>query len=106
MRIAVALLICCVTPVWVAAQPALPVLPRNDATLTIGWAGSEYELSRYDRWHGSLLVAGGVGRYWTDHLKTELEVGWSTPGKDEIYEDITYLGALTYAAADHRSNDL
>jgi hypothetical protein len=106
MPIAVAVLISCVTPAWVAAQPAPPILPKNDATLTIGWAGSEYELSRYDTWRGSLLFAANVGHYWTDHLKTEFETGWSNPGIDEIYEDITYLGALTYAVVDHRSHDV
>ena len=106
MRIAAAVLMCCVMPGGVAAQPVPPALPKHDATLTIGWAGSEYELSRYDRWRASLLVGGSVGHFWTDHLKTEFEAGWSNPGKAEIYEDITYLGALTYAEADHRSHDL
>ena len=106
MRLAVAVLICCVVPVWVAAQPAPPSLPKHDATLTIGWAGSEYELSRYDTWRGSLLVAASVGHYWTDHLKTEFEAGWTNPGKAELYEDIIYQGASTYIELDHRSYDL
>ncbi len=106
MRIALILVICCGVPSWVSAQPVPPTLPRNDATITVGWAGSEYDLSRYDSWRQSLLVGTSAGHYWTDHLKTEIEVGWSNPGKAEIYEDITYSGALTYAVVDHRSHDI
>jgi hypothetical protein len=55
MRTAVAVLMGCLTPACAAAQPAPPVRPKNDITVTIGWTGSEFDLSRYDNWREGLL---------------------------------------------------
>jgi len=106
MRLAVVLLVCAIAPASVSAQPISIQLPRNDASVTIGWAGGEYELSRYDNWRGSFLVAAGGGHYWTDHVKTELDVSWTNTGQRQVYEDLQFLGGVTYATAIHRARDI
>lgn len=71
-----------------AAAQAVPAFrpPRADAAAYLGWFGAnKSELNGYDDWykrvwHGSL----SAGYYWTEHLKTELDVGGTTRG--EIYE--------------------
>jgi opacity protein-like surface antigen len=106
MRVIAAMFVCCIVPAAAAAQSAAPQLPKNDLSLSIGWAGSDFQLTRYDSWRGSVLVGAGAGHYWTDHLKTEVEFGWFDPGRDEIYENLDYLGTSTYAVADHTARDL
>jgi len=105
MRIAAAVMLCWVAPASAGAQTAPVVLPDNDTIVAVGWTGSEHELQTYDSWHGGLLVSIAAGHYWTDHLKTEFEAGWSTTGTNEVFEDINYAGALTYALTDHRARD-
>ena len=62
------------------AHAQTPQLPRHDATISVGWFGQQYPgLERYDRWHQSLLSGAGVGRYWTAHLKSEVEASWLSP---------------------------
>ncbi len=107
MRVVGAIVMCCALPAWAAAQPAAQPLPKNDISIAIGWAGSDFELSRYDAWRGSVLVSASAGHYWTDHAKTELELGWIDPGRDEIYENFEYPGGgSTFAVADHTARDL
>jgi hypothetical protein len=62
------------------AQPAPAArspLVRADVQGTLGWFNAESNISnRYDEWYNRSLYGGaGFGWYWTDHLKTELEVG-------------------------------
>jgi hypothetical protein len=81
-------------------------LPRHDATLSIGWSGAEYGVEDYDRWRGSLLLGVGVGRYWTDHLKTEIEAGWNSRSNGEIYEEVIVGGTPAYGLANYRVGDI
>jgi opacity protein-like surface antigen len=106
MRVLLAVLICGVTPAWAAAQIAPPTLPGNDTTLSVGWAGAEHETQEQRRWHGNLLVGLSGGRYWTDHLKTEVEASWNSGQTHQVYETIERQGGYTYALSEYRAHDL
>jgi hypothetical protein len=103
MRLIVAILAGVLWPSWSGAQPALP---DNDATVTVGWAGSEYRLDDYDRWRGSLLLGVSGGHYWTDHAKTDIEVGWNSAANSETYQDLVVGGVRTSTRATYRARDL
>lgn len=69
------------TGAWDAAsaQPTPPPLPKHDVTVLGGW-GAIHNLDErdYDAWDGVAVAAIEVGRYWTDHLKTEVQVQTTT----------------------------
>ena len=100
-----ATLMCAVTPAWAAAQTVAATLPDNDITISTGWAGAEHTVYEERRWHGSLLLGVRAGRYWTDHLKTEVEASWDSPRTREVYENIERQGGYTYALSDYRAHD-
>jgi hypothetical protein len=61
-----------------AAQDRSP-LARGDVSGTAGWiAVNTTEFESYNDWHGQGLFTFGAGWYWTDHLKTDVEIGTST----------------------------
>ncbi|HKY22594.1 MAG TPA: outer membrane beta-barrel protein [Vicinamibacterales bacterium] len=103
MRLFIPVLFCVAFPAWSEAQIALP---RNDATFSIGWAGSEHGLSDYDRWDASLFLGAGGGHYWTDHLKTEVEAGWHHTVDKETYSEIIIGGLRTSGHSRHRTRDV
>ncbi len=102
MRVMIAILSLVILPSRGEAQVELA---RNDTTLSVGWAGSEYALSDYDRWRGSLFLSVTGGHYWTDHLKTEIEAGWSSRVNDETYELVTVRNVPSYGRATYRIRD-
>ncbi len=73
----------------VDAQTPVPPSPiaRWDVTGTLGWFNankSDASRESYNDWYNSSLYGGlGVGWYWTDHHKTELDFGATTGG--DIY---------------------
>ena len=103
MRLIGVVLASVLLPSWCAAQVPLP---RNDATLSLGWSGSQHRLEDYDRWHGSLFVGANSGRYWTDHFKTDIEAGWHSRSKTETFHEITVGGVETYALATVQVRDV
>ena len=75
MRWIITLAICALLPATAHPQDIAP-LPRNEASIVIGWSGSLFDAAdRYDRWGSSFLAGVGAAHYWTDHLKTEMEAG-------------------------------
>jgi hypothetical protein len=42
---------------------------------------NETELGGWDNWYSVAAVHGSAGRYWTPHLKTELDIGTAGQGK-------------------------
>jgi len=70
-----------VAPVAASAQtPA----QRADLTASVGsYSAYQREAERYDRWGHSALGSLRAGYYWTDHLKTEVEIAWT--GEREAY---------------------
>ncbi len=90
------------------AQPAGPI-QRIDLTGAVGSFSSRHlHDDPYDQWGTSALATLTGGYYWTDHLKTEVEVGWtgerrvfgSEPaGRDlppfvRIFQEHTYRSTL------------
>lgn len=53
-----------------------------------------------DDWHGSLFGGASVGWYWTDHLKTEVDVGAHTPITAYRYRKITIEGRPNFVASE------
>jgi hypothetical protein len=102
-------MMCCLAaPVASAqAQDAGARLPQHDIAFAVGWAGAEYNTSSsYDRWRGSVLLNLTAGRYWTDHLKTEFEVGWLDTSTTEVYTDLEIRGVPTYALVEFDARDI
>src|SRR6266576_798198 len=98
----VVLAVCGISVVNARAQSA-PPLPRNDGTMSIGWFGAQYPgLEGYDRWHQSLFSGASGGRYWTDHLKTEVEAAWLSHVSVDSYEQEDLAGATAYVRTAYR----
>jgi hypothetical protein len=95
-------------PIAARGQTPTPSLFRADATTSIGW----FTANRVEadnccaNWSSSLFKGIGGGYYWTDHLKSEIEVAWPGPtqaftypgsrpfvdGSTLVYEEHTYRG--------------
>jgi len=95
-------------PVAARGQTATPSLFRADAATSIGW----FTANRVEaenccaNWSSSLFKGIGAGYYWTDHLKSEIEIAWPGPtqaftypdarpfidGNTLVYEEHTYRG--------------
>ena len=102
MRVVLAMLIVSVTPAFAAAQPSLPA---NDVQTAIGWSGADHEHIEHRQWYGSLLAGLSVGHYWSDHAKTEVDTGWSSPGSRELFENIEREGYTAYAISHYKARD-
>jgi hypothetical protein len=79
-------------PTAAAAQQAPSPAMRADVSGTVGWLAVDANSAEYfgnHDWASSLFAAATAGWYWTDHLKSEVEVGAgteaSTYGSDQIY---------------------
>jgi hypothetical protein len=83
-------------------------LPRNDVSISIGWSGASFPASdEYNQWGSRFYAGGGVAHYWTDHLKTEAELGWFSPVRNESYEPVVFPdGSSSYARSDYVFRDL
>ena len=103
MRSAIVMLTSVLLPAWAEAQVTLP---RNEAVVSVAWAGSAYALNSYDRWEGSLFLSASAGRYWTHYLKTDIEAAWTSAAEGETSEHVTIGGVNTFAQGHHRSQDV
>jgi hypothetical protein len=95
-------------PLTARGQAAAPSLFRADAGASIGWFTTNHvEPDRCcANWSSSLFKGVSGGYYWTDHLKSEIEVAWPGPtnaftypgarslvdGEPLVYEEHTYRG--------------
>jgi hypothetical protein len=82
------------------AQP----IARADAAGVLGWFNAnEPEISSYNDWYHRSAYGGAIlGWYWTDHLKTEVEVGATSPGELYGAQTIDVDGQRAYASSEHR----
>src|SRR5262245_12997341 len=68
-----------------AQTPAPPVkLPRADAQFVIGWQNlhKEQPQDHYNDWLNDIFYgAAGAGWYWTDNIKTQVDVGAGSRGR-------------------------
>jgi hypothetical protein len=86
----------------VNAQTAAPLV-RGDLAGSAGWLVVAKELSADaggKDWHGSAFGAASAGWYWTDHLKTEIDVGAGTGATAYHYRQVTIEGRPNYLASE------
>ncbi len=83
-----AVVVLAVTPVARAQGVGGPV-SRGDASVTLGWLNVDkagVDGSRgYNDWYRSLYGGAGLGWYWTDHWKTEIDGGVSSSAELNVY---------------------
>jgi hypothetical protein len=79
-------------------------LVRGDLSGTAGWLSAETVInSPYDSkdWHSSLFGTVSAGWYWTDNLKTEIDVGAGTQATAYRFEYVVIDGRQTYRNSDY-----
>jgi len=93
-------------PAAASAQASAPsvALPRRDITFTVGWQngnGTRFGAQDYDEWYHDAAYGGAIaGWHWTDHVKTELEVGTTSTSDFYTYRQVNVLGTLTYQSSE------
>jgi hypothetical protein len=82
------------------AQP----LARADVTGTVGWFNADKSrLSSCNDWYNRSAYGGATfGWYWTDHLKTELELGATSAAELYAIRTIDIEGQRTYVSSEHQ----
>src|SRR5262245_28658106 len=95
--LAIVLMILIANPPAAQAQSLAPALFRADTAATIGWFSADRTEPEdcCGGWSSSFLKGFGGGYYWTDHLKTELDISW--PGTTT---------AFTYGASRPTTGDV
>jgi outer membrane protein W len=81
-----------------------PRLVRGDLSGTAGWlaASTVVYAPRDSRdWHSSLFGAVSAGWYWTDNLKTEIDVGVGTQAGGYRFQYVVVNGRPTYRNSDY-----
>jgi hypothetical protein len=81
-----------------------PSLPRADLSGTAGWllAGTAiYEPRDSKDWRNSLFGAVSTGWYWTDNLKTEIDVGAGAQAAGYRFQYVVVNGRPTYRNSDY-----
>ena len=87
MRLSPLSLVCWLAATSLAAgqDPPRAPLTRADAHVVIGWQNLHKEQPGeqiYNNWvNGIFYGGGGAGWYWTDHLKTQIDAGAGTRGR-------------------------
>jgi opacity protein-like surface antigen len=86
-----------------AQTTAPPVqLPRADAHVALGWQNlrKDQPQSSYNDWLNGIVYGGaGVGWYWTDHVKTQVDVGGGTRGSQYRYQQLVVNGSQTFESS-------
>src|SRR5262245_22538945 len=91
-------------PVAAAAQTTIQP-PRADAHVVLGWQNlhQAQPQDHYNDWLNDIFYGGaGAGWYWTDHLKTQVDLGAGTSGRQFRYTQSTLNGVPTYEASELR----
>jgi opacity protein-like surface antigen len=83
-----------------AAQdpPPTTTLSHGDVHFVVGWQNIRKPppQQQYNEWLNAILYGGaGVGWYWTDHLKTQVDFGAGTEGHQYRYQVISINGQTT-----------
>jgi hypothetical protein len=81
-----------------AQDPGRVPIQRGDLHFTIGWQNlhKEQPVLHYNDWLNNIFYGGaGAGWYWTDHVKTQVDVGAGTRGRQFRYEPIVVNGQQT-----------
>ena len=65
-------------------------LVRGDVSGTVNWVViSKSDVRSYNDWHSQFGVTGGVGWYWTDHHKTQVDFTGTTAAR--VYSSQPYF---------------
>jgi outer membrane protein W len=99
----VALAAALVTAANEASAQTGPRLVRGDLSGTAGWlsAGTVIYSPRDSKdWHSSLFGTVSAGWYWTDNLKTEIDVGAGTQAAGYRFRYVVIDGRPTYRNSD------
>jgi hypothetical protein len=88
----------------VFGQTAPSPLSRFDVAASIGsFSRNQAELSEWGEWANSLFRGFSGGIYWTDNLKTELDIAWSGEGEAYGTEAVQVSGvSFTQLYVEHR----
>jgi hypothetical protein len=84
------------------AQPAVPPSTRADIHVVAGWQNlhKEQPQQSYNDWMNGIFYGGaGAGWYWNDHLKTQIDFGAGTKGRQYRYEQVTVGGQPGYQSS-------
>jgi hypothetical protein len=76
-----------------------PQLSRADVHFVIGWQNLRNERAHdeYDDWLNNIFYGGaGAGWYWSDHLKTQVDIGAGTHGRRYRYQARLVNGTQTF----------
>ena len=96
-----------------AAVPAHPQAPapgtrppllRGDVAGTVAWHNVDISgIAANDRWENQILSTGLMaGRYWTEHLKTEVEAAYSTDATFHGSRSATVNGRDVFVSSEYR----
>jgi hypothetical protein len=68
-------------------QTLAPQASRSDVTGTLAWFNADKsEFDSYNDWYNRSVYGGGsFGWYWTDHHKSEIDVGVTSTAERDIY---------------------
>jgi hypothetical protein len=88
----------------VSAPSGAQPIARADVTGLVGWFNAnKSELSSYNDWYNRSAFGGAIlGWYWTDHLKTELELSATSPAELYAARTIDIAGRQAYTSSEHR----
>ena len=89
----------CAAPAAAQTPDTSAAAGRADFQAVIGWQNLRMHRddNPFDRpdhnWAHAILYGGaGVGWYWTEHLKTQLDIGGGTPTRHYLYRALTING--------------
>ncbi len=86
------------------AQPASPPLTGFDFTASIGlFSADRSETAGNTSWSGSFFKGVSAGYYWTDHLKTEVELGLPNPTEGYSYSNERLANGIFLSTYDERT---
>jgi Outer membrane protein beta-barrel domain len=82
------------------AQP----IARADVTGVVGWFNAnKSDVSSYNDWYNRSAYGGiELGVYWTDHLKTEVELAATSPAELYSVQTFDIQGQQAYGSSEHR----
>lgn len=90
------------TGVALAQGPAAPPTTRADVHFVLGWQNlnKDQPQDSTNDWVNAIAFGGaGAGWYWTDHAKTQIDVGGGTKGRQYRYRQFTLNGLQTYESS-------
>ena len=102
-----ALILMAVVPARAQGQTAPGPVARGDVSASLGWFSADHEgTSQCCTWSSGLFRGLQGGYYWTDHLKTELEI--AAAGETELYSysPVPVGPGFTHVAEHHRYRDV